>query len=314
MLPARPTRFVYPEWSAFEDRYRARWTHVHERQPPSLALDKRPATREPNEISANAVRAQIARIGLQLERHRAQPDGEELDLDRLVQSVIDRGDDQAPRIYSAARRTRRDLALLVLLDISQSTAERNARGRSIFAQQREVAREIVRAADRLGDRVALMAFHSWGRHLVHIERVKSFEQRFDRRAHSRLDALEPCGLTRMGAAIRHGTHTLEREHKRSHRLMLLLTDGFAYDDDYTRSYAQADTARALQEAAAQGVGCVCLNIGSAQDDEVLKRLYGPASYLRCADPARAIPALRRLMRGAMRRSTRLSLSDGLRAR
>ena len=80
-------------------------------------------------------------------------------------------------------------------------------------------------------------------------------------------------MTRMGAAIRHAAHLTADEKHHSQRLILPLSDG---------------------------IGCVCLNVGSQQDDDVLKRLHGRSTYLRCADAAHAVPALRRLMRGALK--------------
>jgi nitric oxide reductase activation protein len=111
--------------------------------------------------------------------------------------------------------------------------------------------------------------------------------------------LEPAGMTRMGAAIRHATKLMAHEKNHSHRVIVLLSDGFAYDDEYEGQHAQADTARALAESQAKGIGCVCLNIGSEQDDEVLKRLYGSSAYLRCANIQKAVPALRSLMLSAI---------------
>ena len=55
----------------------------------------------------------------------------------------------------------------------------------------------------------------------------------------------------------------------------------------------------LEETTKQGIACVCLNIGGDQDDEVLKRLYGNAAYLRTPDVSKAVPALRRLMKSAI---------------
>lgn len=294
--PEHPRGFSYPEWDQDARRYRAGHVSVHEFAPHPVAG----ATRERARIPKRSLRAQLARVGVEIERHRGQLEGEELDLDRLVRFATD-PDRQAEgaRLYLASRRTRRDLTLLVLLDISQSTADKSDSGQSIFGQQRELSREIVKAAARMGDRVALYGYHSRGRHHVHCLRLKGFGEPFGARAEQRLDALEPGGLSRLGAAVRHATHRLQGETQHSHRLLLLLSDGFAYDDGYERSYAEADTQKALREAQHLGIACVCLNVGTNQDDETLQRLYGSSAYLRCSDVSKAVPALRKLIRSAM---------------
>lgn len=291
-----PTRWRYPEWFDSIGRFKPDWVHVHEFVPPLSSLPER---RSPHPQGA-MIRSQMAKVGVEFQRHRAQADGQDFDLDALILHAVEgRHSGTAPRLYQASRRTRRDLTLLILLDISNSTGDHNAEGQRIIDQQKRMAREITRASARLGDQVGLYAFHSWGRHLVHFLRLKGFDEPFSQRTHQRLDGLEPAGMTRMGAAIRHASQLMAHEKHHSHRVILLLSDGFAYDDQYEGRHAEADTARALSDAQASGIGCVCLNIGSNQDDEILKCLYGPSAYLRCADTHHAAPALRRLMRGAI---------------
>ncbi|HEX5659584.1 MAG TPA: VWA domain-containing protein [Polyangiales bacterium] len=296
LAPDAPRGFQYPEWHDTVQRYRPAWCDVLEfaPEPPEHGV-----ARERSRIPKRALRAQLARVGVEFQRHRGQLDGEELDLDRVVRFATDPDRQADARLYSASRRTKRDLTLLVLLDISQSTADKNEAGESIFGQQRELARELVRSAHALGDRVALYGYHSRGRHHVHCLRVKGFSEPFGTRTERRLDALQPGGLSRLGAAVRHASHLLGKETQHSHRLLLVLSDGFAYDDGYEHGYAEADTAKALAEASKRGIACVCLNVGSDQDDATLSRLYGESAYLRCESPRRAVPALRKLIRSAM---------------
>lgn len=302
--PSHHSRTVmYPEWFDSEEQHRHRWVKVQTftaltTTPHSPSGPAKPA-RLVN-ASGPMVRQQIARIGLEFQRHRAQPDGQDFDLDALITHAVEgRQGSDAGRLYKATRRTKRELSLMVVLDISHSTGDHNEAGIRILDQQVAVAREIVRASAQLGDQVGAFAFHSWGRHRVHCIDIKRLDERMSAQIERRFDALEPAGMTRIGAGIRHATARLDREKSHSHRLMVLLSDGFAYDDEYDGMHARADTAQALREARQAGIGCVCLNIGSPQDDVVLKQLYGSAAYLRCADTARAVPALRRLMKHAM---------------
>jgi nitric oxide reductase NorD protein len=293
----------YPEWFESDGKHRRHWVKVQTftaTTTPPTSPEGLPKPARLVNASGPMVRRQMARIGLEFQRHRAQPEGQDFDLDALITHAVEgRQGSDAARLYKATRRTKRELSIMVVLDISHSTGDHNEAGVRILDQQVAVAREIVRASAQLGDQVGAFAFHSWGRHLVNCIDIKRLDERMSGQVEHRFDALLPSGMTRIGAAIRHATARLDHEKSHSHRLMVLLSDGFAYDDEYEGMHARADTAQALREARQAGIGCVCLNIGSPQDDVVLKQLYGSAAYLRCADTTRAVPALRRLMRHAM---------------
>jgi nitric oxide reductase NorD protein len=299
----RSRTVMYPEWFEGEGKHKDQWVKVQTSTARTHAapgsVEAQASARLVN-ASGPLVRQQIARIGLEFQRHRAQPDGQDFDLDALVAHAVEGGQGSAScRLYRATRRTKRELSLMVVLDTSHSTGDQNEAGIRILDQQVAMAKEIVRASAQLGDQVGAFAFHSWGRHKVNCIDIKRLDERMSAEVERRFDALEPAGMTRIGAAIRHATARLDHEKNHSHRLMVLLSDGFAYDDEYDGMHARFDTAQALREARQAGIGCVCLNIGSPQDDVVLKQLYGSAAYLRCTDTDRAVPALRRLMRHAM---------------
>ncbi len=297
-LVAEAADWCYPEWDAYRRRYKTNWVRLSEVLPPP-SHESAPA--ETCALAPQALRKHLAKVGVEFETWRRQPKGDDLDLDRLVERVVERRQGQPGKdnVYQAGLRTRRDLSVLVLLDCSQSTGDDMSSGRTVFGQQREIARAICATFHLFGDRVALYGFHSWGRHLVRMLKIKTFDERMSLVIHQRLDALAPSGLTRMGAAIRHATHILDEEKYNTHRLILMLTDGFSYDDEYEGRYAEEDTARALREAMDRGIACVCANVSSEKDDASLRRLYGSAAYVRCADMAALPASLRRMMQSAV---------------
>ena len=124
--------------------------------------------------------------------------------------------------------------------------------------QRAAAATLTAALHDLGDRVALYAFNSQGRWAVHVTRVKGFGDRLDGRVVRRLGGLVPAAYTRLGAAIRHGGCVLEERAGTSRRLLVVLSDGFAYDHGYEGPYGEADARRALAEVRRRGTGCLCL--------------------------------------------------------
>ncbi|HVU73807.1 MAG TPA: nitric oxide reductase activation protein, partial [Mycobacteriales bacterium] len=144
--------------------------------------------------------------------------------------------------------------------------------------QREAAAVLAEAFHAFGNRVAVHGFYSQGRSAVRFVRVKRFADPLDGRAHARLGALTAGAYTRLGAAIRHGSAVLESDGAGSRRLLIVLSDGFAYDQGYQGRYGEADARRALAEARRRGIGCLCLSVGATTDLVALRRVFGTAAH------------------------------------
>src|SRR5262249_20190116 len=61
-------------------------------------------------------------------------------------------------------------------------------------------------------------------------------------------------------------------------LLLVLSDGFPYDDRYEARYAEADAHKALEELRTDGIACLCLSIGASTPSDALHRVFGSASH------------------------------------
>ena len=94
----------------------------------------------------------------------------------------------------------------------------------------------------------------------------------------RLGGLVPAGYSRLGAAIRHAAAVLKQRGATSRRLLVVLSDGLAYDHGYEPVYGAADARRALAEARSEGVGCLCLSIGASTDAEALRQVFGSVAH------------------------------------
>jgi hypothetical protein len=264
----------YPEWDLHRRRYREDWCTVREVEPrpdaatPVFARD------------GHLLRRPLARLGLGLERCHRQAQGDDIDLDAAIEARVAAmaGSARDEAVYVDVLRRRRDLAVLVLLDVSGSVAEPGAQGRSVHEQQRAAAAALTAALHEIGDRVALYAYHSRGRSAVHLVPVKRFDDAFDTRVMRRLHGLVPGAYSRLGAAIRHGSAVLEERGGTPRRLLVVLSDGLAYDHGYEPSYGAADARRALAEARRRGTACLCLSIGASTDVETLRRVFGSAAH------------------------------------
>ncbi len=206
---------------------------------------------------------------------RQWPEGDAFDYRALLDFAIDKKAGRIPseRLFIKRIKQERDVAALLLVDLSRSTANEVVGGQTTVLQ---VAKEALvlfcEALQVVGDTYAVAGFSGTGRHSVDYFRIKDFDEPFARTVQGRLSALQPQRSTRMGAAIRHATAQLAAVPARV-RLLIVVTDGFPNDIGYKADYAIADTRRAAQEARALNVHlkAITVNIGS---DPGLDDLYG----------------------------------------
>ncbi|HKA84959.1 MAG TPA: VWA domain-containing protein [Acidimicrobiales bacterium] len=290
-----PQGFTYPEWDVHRRRYRPDWCTVHERTPPA---ERAPLMVLPD---GAALRRPLARLGTGLERTHRRPQGEDIDIDAAVEARVEAlaGSPAAEAVYIEGLRRRRDLAVLILLDVSGSAGEPGLAGRTVHEHQRSAAAALATALHDLGDRVALYAFNSHGRRAVQIVRVKGFDDRLDSRVVRRMGGLVPRAYTRLGAAIRHGAAVLEACGGTSRRLLLVLSDGLAYDHGYGGRYGEADARRALGEARRRGLGCLCVSVGAGTAPVALERVFGAAAHATVPAPEQLPGLVGPLFRAAL---------------
>ena len=186
-------------------------------------------------------------------------------------------------LFMEQRQTRRDLACLLLADVSMSTdAHLNDEHRVI-----DVIRDSLllfgETLSVLGDDFALYGFSSLRRHQVRMQELKSFTQRYDDNTRGRIQGLKPGYYTRMGAAIRQATQLLGKSKRRS-KLLLLLTDGKPNDLDlYEGRYGVEDTREAVLEARRQGLTPFCITIDREAGD-YLPYMFGANGYTLIRQP------------------------------
>jgi nitric oxide reductase NorD protein len=286
----------YPEWDVTRKSYRPAWCTVREVEPKIKAS----ATQAIDD--AISLRRPLSRLGMGLHRRHRQYQGDDIDLDAAVEARVEVRAGSVPdeAVYLDSLRRRRDLSVLLLLDVSGSAAEPGTLGRTVHEQQRAAVANLTVALHDLGDRVALYAYYSQGRRAVNMVPVKRFDGHFDAQVMRRLNSLEPGAFSRLGAAIRHGSAVLETRGGTSRRLLVVLSDGLAYDHGYERAYGAADARRALTEARRRGTGCVCLTIGAGTDVQSLRRVFGNTAHATIARPDQLAGVIGPLFRSALR--------------
>ena len=242
--------FFYKEWDQNLSDYKLDWCLVRQRLPDDEPNDFVDELRDRLHGIIALLRRQFTKLKPErFRKFRAQPTGDALDIDALVQARVDMrtGSFLSENVYIQRDKRIRDVAVLFLLDLSGSTEEQVS-GRRVVDIQKEAMALMAEALESLDDPYAIYGFSSDGRFRVDMFTVKDFNDPYDKTVQFRLGNLEPLGLTRMGAVIRHGIYKLEGI-SATVKLMVILTDGRPYDLEYgTLDYAIADTGRAIREA------------------------------------------------------------------
>ena len=213
-------------------------------------------------------------------RHR-QTQGDDIDVDAAVEARVETLAGSAPdeAVYLDSLRRRRDLAVLVLLDVSGSAAEAGTFGRTVHEQQRAAAAALTVALHELGDRVALYAFQSQGRSAVHLLPVKRFDDSLDALVMQRLGSLH---ARRVLAAGRRDSprHVGDRWRRRARHdgCSSCCPTGWPTTTDTSASTAPPMRAARWREARRRGIGCLCLTIGAGTDSGELRRVFGSAAH------------------------------------
>ena len=235
----------------------------------------------PEELAATArkLRGQFAALAPQRRWLKAQPDGPELDVDSCVRNHADRASGHTPETggYLAQARCERDLACLLLADLSMSTDAWISDSHRIVDVIRDSLLLFSEALSATGDRFGIYGFSSLRRQNIRFHLLKDFNGRYDAAARARILAIKPGFYTRMGAALRQSAAILH-EQPASRRLLLIITDGKPNDLDlYDSRYGIEDTRMAVHEARRLGLTPFCVTI-DREAGAYLPYLFGPAGH------------------------------------
>lgn len=283
--------FHYPEWDYQIQLERPNWVTLLEYHPvmgeleviEGIILEHKPVISRLKFLIESMVPQGMQRI-------RNVEDGDEIDINAAVRAMIDIriGQQHDPRIMMRYKRALRDLAVLVLLDMSESSNDK-VRGHdyTVMDLTRAATVLLAGALDRIGDPFAIHGFCSDGRHDVHYHRFKDFDQPYDDVVKARLAGMKGRLSTRMGAALRHAAHYLALQ-PRSKRVVFVVTDGEPADNDVTDpKYLRHDAKAAVEELGRQGITVYGLSL-DPHADQYVSRIFGIKNFT-VIDQAERLP-------------------------
>ncbi|MBI9084722.1 MAG: hypothetical protein JEZ11_14090 [Desulfobacterales bacterium] len=277
--------FWYPEWAGAQGDYLDRHCRVLERaMVPARNDDLFAKTLERHHGLVRRIRYAFELLrpeGLTILRQWVE--GDDFDYRALLDFAMDRRAGLMPsdRLYIKRLKQQRDVAVLLLVDLSRSTANSvsavNGTGtKSVLDMEKEALVLFCEALGVVGDRFAMAGFSGTGRLGVDYYRVKDFDEPMGPEVRRRISGMVSQRSTRMGAAIRHATASLEGI-SAAVRLMILIGDGFPNDVDYKGGHAIEDTRRAINEARSKTIFTHGITVNVAADP-MLDDLYGSVRH------------------------------------
>ncbi len=204
---------------------------------------------------------------------RRQSDGDDIDLDAIVEAYADvaNGREMSEYLYTRYRNQERSIAVMFMVDMSGSTLG------WVNDAEREALVLLCEALEMLGDRYAIFGFSGRTNKRCEVYRIKDFEQAYNLDVKQRISGIRPKAYTRMGVAIRHLGHLLHLTHART-KLLITLSDGRPEDyGGYKGKYGIEDTRHALLEMKQGGIHAFCITIDN-EAQEYLPHMYGSANY------------------------------------
>ncbi len=273
--------YHYQEWDYQVQLHRPDWVTLYERRQPKadpaiiddILIEHRPIARRIRQIIDLLQPEGVI-------RQRNLEDGDEIDLNAAIDAMvaIRMGQQPNPRITLRHVIKSRDLAVVVLLDLSESTNEKvEGSEKTVLELTREACALVATAINGIGDPFAIHGFASDGRHDVRYFRFKDFKEKFTDEVKARLAGMQGGLSTRMGAALRHaGQHLLKQPERK--KLLLIVTDGEPSDiDERDPQHLRHDTKKAVEELYSRGILTYCLTL-DADADAYVKRIFGMNNY------------------------------------
>lgn len=273
--------FHYHEWDYRVQLNRPNWVTLYEHRAKKGDPQLYNRILDQNKGIAHRIKQIVDKLqAVGLQRIRRIEDGDELDLNACVEAItsIRMGQEPDPRITMKNVIRSREVSVVVLLDLSESTNEMVDGGdKTVLEVTQEAAILVSHAINGIGDQFAVHGFSSDGRHDLQYTRFKQFDEPFDQDVHSRLAGMQGGLSTRMGGAMRHAGSYLEKQSSKQ-KLLLVITDGEPADiDEKDGQYLKQDAKKAVEELQSKGVYSYCLTIDQYADKYV-HNIFGQNRY------------------------------------
>ena len=272
--------FRYKEWDFFENDYINDHVLVREKTVHEICGDFYTTSLHRHKGVVKKIRYAFELLKpQQFSILRKWREGDEFDYESLINFAIDKkaGIMPSDKLYIKRLKNIRDVAVLILIDLSRSTANFVLKSdKTVLDTEKEAVVLLSEALEVVGDQYCIAGFSGTGRLGVDYFIVKDFNEQMNNKVKMRINGIAPQRSTRMGAAIRHSAYRLGMVSAKI-RLMLIIGDGFPNDTNYKQDYAIEDTRKAILESRSKNIFTHGVIVNMAENPK-LNNLFGNAHH------------------------------------
>lgn len=259
----------YPEWDYKIARLKSNWCSVTE----TVFMDEMQSQPSARKLAYQGLILRLQKIiqsyQSSQQRRTKQEDGVELDLAAMIEQRIAMKTGNAlteAKIYiDHFKQQERELALLVLLDLSESMNDKVIPQHTLLDLTLDASIVLFGVLDALGHPYALHGFNSNTRNQVNYVKFKEFESAVPLNI-AELESAKAEYSTRLGAGLRHAFQSIRQRPER-HKLIMVITDGQPSDIDvHDARYLIEDASYAVREIENTGCRTFCLSLDQSADD------------------------------------------------
>ena len=220
------------------------------------------------------IQAELDLLKLDRIKNDNLPYGDEINIDSWIEySSHQNKSMHHQKFYTTFEKKTRDMATLILADVSLSTESGITQEVRIIDVIKDSLIVFSEALEKLQDKFAIYTFSSLQNKKVYFTIIKNFKNKYDDLIRGRIDSIKPEYYTRMGAAIRESAKILDKQQS-ANKLLLIISDGKPNDEDrYDGRYGIEDTKKAIQEVKKKGITPFCITV-DLDAKEYLSYLFG----------------------------------------
>ena len=283
----------YDEWDYTKRAYKENFCKVYPKNIVETNIPFYKKTIRENASTLMGLRKMLTNVNNKFQQQRRQTQGEEFDLDSLIDLYVDvhSGHTPSEKIYLSKRKKEKDLSILMLLDVSLSS-DGYAAGNKVIDVEKQVSILFGEILNEFNVDFSIDCFHSKTRNYSTYQTIKCFDEDWDK-AKYKVGSIHPEGYTRIGAALRHSGAMLDKRDTKN-KWVILISDGKPNDyDKYEGKYGVNDVKQALRELNERNINSYALAI-EAEAKYYLPQMFGQNHYQILTTPVELLESLVKL--------------------
>lgn len=259
------------EWDYRKDKYLINYVRIKPQVTVNVVPIKLPKRLQK---SVKKIENELDLLELDRIKNDRLPYGDEINMDTWIDYKGHRNKStHHQNFYTTYEKKTRDMATLILADVSLSTEGGITQDVRIIDVIKDGLMVFSEALEKLNDKFAIYSFSSLQNKKVYFNIIKNFKDKYDDLIRGRIDSMQPFYYTRLGAAIRESAKILDKQSS-TNKLLLIISDGKPNDEDrYDGRYGIEDTKKAIEEVKKKGITPFCITV-DVDAKEYLSYLFG----------------------------------------